>query len=80
MKKYSVLLLYPDYIAEEYGKETFYAFVEAESSLAAIKAAQQMAADANEVYFEEDTEGNNDPADFSALLCIEGHHYGLEIE
>jgi hypothetical protein len=66
---YSVLLLYPDYLSEQYGEETYYAFVEAANSLDAVAAAQREAAVAQDVEID-------DPADFAPLLVTRGHHHG----
>jgi hypothetical protein len=62
---YSVLLLYPDYVGD-YGTETFYAFVEAESPSEAIAVARQNAGDACPVVY--------DPLDFTVLLVTSGHN------
>lgn len=69
MKNYTVLLLYPDYIADEFGKETYLAWVEAESPEQAIAKAQTMA-------WVDNTEGEDDNLvhdDFHPLLVVEGH-------
>ena len=71
MNKYSVLLLYPDYIAEDYGQVTYLAHVEAEDHRIAIIQAQREASLA---------QGDNEEdvgEDFYPLLCIEGHHDNL---
>lgn len=65
--KFSVLLLYPDYLAETYGDETYFTHVKAPTVEAAIKKARAEATRANKGYVE-------DPADFGCLLVIEGHH------
>lgn len=75
-KPYSVLLLYPDYIADEFGKETYFAWVEAESPEQAVYAAQRMA-------WIDNTEGEDDllhPDDFFPLITIQGHHGDLTPE
>lgn len=65
---FSVLLLYPDY-ANDGGTETYYAFVEAADSIAAVAVAQRQAVAAQiGVDIELD--------DFAPLLVTEGHHYG----
>jgi hypothetical protein len=46
-REYAVTLLYPDYLANEYGEETYAEIVRADDSDKAIKAVQQSAADAN---------------------------------
>ena len=40
MKKYTVLLLRPDYVADDFGTDTYLAQVEADSAGAAVLAAQ----------------------------------------
>jgi len=62
MKKYTVLLLYPDY-ANENGDGSFLAHVEANSVLEAQAEGQQTAA----------RSGVADPKDFSVLAVFEGH-------
>jgi hypothetical protein len=74
-KHYSVLLLYPDYIADTFGQETYYAHVQADNPAEAIIRAQTNAIDANPEYREECPTGE----DFYPLLLLEGKHYGLEI-
>ena len=76
MKKYTVLLLCPDYVADEFGKETYLAWVEAESPGHAIAQAQKMA-------WVDNTKGKDDPLvpdDFHPLLVVEGHHSDLTPE
>ncbi len=67
-KPYSVLLLYPDH-ANDDGTETYYAWVEAPDSLAAVAEARRQALAVNEW-------DDADPTDFAPLLVTEGHHYG----
>jgi hypothetical protein len=68
IKRYSVLLLYPDY-ANDGGAETYYAFVEATDAVAAVDVAQRQATAAQAVDID-------DPTEFAPLLVTEGHHYG----
>jgi hypothetical protein len=67
-KPYSVLLLYPDHVNDD-GTETYYAWVDAPDSLAAVAEAQRQALAVNEWH-------DADPTDFAALLVTEAHHYG----
>jgi hypothetical protein len=67
-KPYSVLLLYPDTIAENYGEETYYTFVWAVSVKQAVKMAQCLA------LVDNDLDEEQDPDAFRPLLVIEGHH------
>lgn len=66
-KMFSVLLLYPDYIAENYGQETFYEAVEANTSSEAVLMLQKRLGDEHET----------NPDDFLCLLCIEGQHLDI---
>ncbi len=76
-KDYSVLLLYPDSLSQNYGEETYYAHVKAASPAEAVKAAQKEAAEANA----EDAEDEEEYAEsFLPLLCIEGHHESFSHE
>ena len=71
--KYSVLLLYPDYVAENYGQDTFYDLVEAGTPAEAVATARMNAlkcADRDGAWI-------NDPEDFFLLLLIEGHRMAL---
>lgn len=74
--KYSVLLLYPLEMSE--GIETFYHHVQAISSLEAISIAQN--AVVAHLHDPEYPEDDHEPDEFEPLLCIEGHHYGQQIE
>lgn len=70
-KPYSVLLLYPDYLANNYGEETYYTYVRASAPAEAVTAAQKEVADVNGA--------EDSAADFLPLLCIEGHHEPLPV-
>ena len=69
LKKYSVLLLYPDYIATEYGTETWYGFTEAENPDEAIRNVQAAATKANQ-------EATINEEDFAPLLVTIGYNVG----
>lgn len=73
MKKFSVLLLYPDYLAENFGQDTYFTHVEAEAPAVAVTTAQREA-----VHGMVDTCAEVD--DFHPLLCIEGHHTDLAVQ
>lgn len=64
---YTVFLLYPDYIADEFGKETYLAHVMAAHSAQAIEKAQQAVLLANPDW------DDVDPEDFHVLLTVRGH-------
>ena len=68
IQSYSVLLLYPDYIADTFG-ETYYDFVRARSPRQAVKISQTRCVSSNEL--------NADPNDFVCLLVTKGHNQGL---
>lgn len=67
IRKYSVLLLVPDYLAENYGVETYLAWVTAETPGAAVRKGKIEAR--NEV----GNEQVDDHDDFQCLLCCNGH-------
>lgn len=68
--KYSVLLLYPDYIAENFGQDTCWIWIEADTPADAITEAQQsLAPSIQELLI--------DVVDMHPLLVIEGHHDDL---
>ena len=87
MKEYTVLLLYPDYIANEFGKETYLAWVTAQNPEDAVLTAQEKACPPwdgpPEEYGPEerliakmlgDTKWDReDGANFYPLLVVEGH-------
>jgi hypothetical protein len=72
-KPYSVLMLYPDYLADQYGESTYFAQVAGTSVEAAMAAAQDEAWAAQNP--DEDDLGG--PADFAVLICVAGHHNDL---
>lgn len=79
-KPYTVLLMYPDYIAANYGGETYLAHVDGSNVLDAVNKAQADAVAANyedeadrEQFYAEGHSGD----DFEVLLVIEGHHDDL---
>jgi hypothetical protein len=65
-------MLYPDYLAENYGEETYLAWVNAANPKEAVKLAQEEATKA-----QENPDTVTDPADFVPLLVIKGHHDDL---
>ena len=75
MKKYTALLLRPDYIADEFGKDTYLAHVWGETPVDAGKVAQQAAWDADQIP-DSDTDGEEgvgSPGDYHVLFMAEGH-------
>ena len=74
MNNYTVLLLRPDYIADEFGKDTYLAHVVANGAAEAQKLAQAEAWDSDQ---DEDAEDEDDlsgnPDDYHVLFCTMGH-------
>jgi|GEM_PF-1400609 len=70
IEPYTVLLLYPDYMASDFGHETYLAWVEAPDAGKAIRVAQEEVMQSSDS--ESDTE--RDPDDFHCLACFKGHH------
>jgi hypothetical protein len=70
MPKYSVLLLYPDYMAETYGEDTYFAHVTAVDPIEAVRRAQIQALNAQPRYIRKGSKVE----DFKPLLVIAGHH------
>ena len=69
--KYSVVLLYPDYLAENYPEETYLAWVLASTPREAAAAARKEVVDA---YIKEYGDDNPpDPIDFSVVFLCPGH-------
>lgn len=65
---FTVLLLRPDYMAEEFGKDTFLTHVDATGRQDAIEAAQ---IDAHKF---DGLGEDGEPEDYAALLVLHGHH------
>lgn len=73
MKKYTVLLLRPDYIADDYGQDTYLAHVEAIDVLTAQETAQREAYQSD---VPPDDDGYDESAyrpDYFVLAVFEGH-------
>ena len=67
MRRYSVLLLVPDYAADTFGHDVFYTYVTGGSPREAIAAAQRKAVDTHAYK-------DAQPGDFHPLLVTLGHH------
>lgn len=76
MNNYTVLLLRPDYIANEFGKDTYLAHVSANGAELAQLAAQVEARDADLPPGAEDWPN---PADYHVLFVALGHHEDLSV-
>lgn len=70
MSKYTVLLLRPDYIADEFGHDVYLTHVDAPTPRAAIRAAQ------DEVRLA-DGDVADDSADYHPLFVTKGTHQDL---
>lgn len=66
MNKYTVLLLRPNYIAADYGLDTYTAHVTADNAVSAVVQAQ------NEVFVLDHREANN-PQDYACVGLFDGH-------
>ena len=69
---YTVLVLRPDYMATNYGQDTFLAHVEATGPAQAQRIARQQAAETDR--------SDVSSEDYYILLLIEGHHYDRRVE
>ena len=65
MKTYTVILLYPDYIAENFGEEIFIDITQAELPAIAVEKVRKIAIAANADY-------KIDPEDFLPIAVFEG--------
>lgn len=63
---FTVLLLYPDYMVDNFGQETYLAHVFASDTANAIAYAR------NEIRAQD-----QDPSDFYCLFCTTGHHVDI---
>ena len=72
MKKYTVILIYPDHIAETYGGEFYWGRVEAHDPEEALARARRDVLAANGIASIEDDPDGCDPRDFACIACIGG--------
>ena len=84
LKKYSVLLQYPEWIACD-GPETFYAHVRGRNPTEAAIAAIKQAVRHNDTHFFEEETGRycdsaGSPSDFAVELVLPGWHKGRYVE
>lgn len=74
MKEFTVILLRPDYLADEgiggYGQDVYVGQVSAEAPAEAVNKAQAEAYALDDSYAREP----NDPDDYAPLAVFEGHH------
>lgn len=74
--KYTVLMMYPEYLTDNYGEETYLAHVVADSVENAMTAAQDQAYQAQlkkEQFSDFEPETDNPEQDFQVVLCVRGH-------
>lgn len=74
MKNFTVLLLYPDYMSDNFGQDTYLAHVKAED----VKGAQRVAQLKLLRNLGKDYAGTVDPNDYAVLMVIEGHHNDIK--
>lgn len=78
MKKYTVVLLRPDYLASDdqggFGQDVYAAHVETISSASALAKAQGEAADAAYVDASDGPEQSPSPEDYALVVMFDGHH------
>lgn len=68
---WTVILLYPDYMTDDFGADLYVDSAEADDPYEAVKLVQGMAADANA---DVELSGDNDPNDFRCIGVIKGEH------
>lgn len=73
MNEYTIILLRPDDLTDDYGQDIYVAYVTAKDTRAAILAAQ------NEVYLADKIDGQPVASkdDYALLVFFLGHHYCL---
>lgn len=76
MKPFTVLLVYPDFLSENYGKETYLAHVDASDPEDAIHRAQLQACAANAV--PDDPDYYIEPDSFYVTAIFNGHLQDLK--
>lgn len=74
-KDFTVLLLRPDYMADQYGTDTYLAFITAKDVETAVTQAQEEVRDVD--YPENEEKRLIDPTDYLCLFVAEGHHNDL---
>lgn len=72
MKPYTVVLIYPDYAAQQYGEEFWTAHVNARDVASAQRKAQREAMAANRV-----ADTHKDLDAWAPVFVCEGHHFNL---
>lgn len=72
MKAYTVILLYPDYLAATFGQDTFMSHCRAQNPATAIRIVQEQAGKKAGI-----RDGSADE-DFYCIACIAGHHNDIK--
>ena len=75
MKTYTVILLYPDGMCENYGQETYMTSVRAKDPEQALKRARAEVCQSND-----EDEDAADPFDFFCIAVMEGDHADVNPE
>lgn len=78
--KYTVLLLRPDYIASDYGQDTYLAWVEADDVAEAQVLAQREAYQSDVPPDDDDYDESANRPDYHVLLVVEGHLKDLSVQ
>ena len=83
MKDYTVILLYPDYLAENFGQDTWAGHVQAKNAKAAVAKARKKLIGPWKSKTAADVNGDlvdvsSDPDDFFLIAVFEGRHNDLK--
>ena len=73
MNNYTVLLLRPDYVADEFGKDTYLAHVTAADTVQAMARARYEAWNSDIEVAEDELDLVGHPDDYHVLFCTMGH-------
>lgn len=79
-KLYTVILIYPDHIATNYGEEFFTAYVGETTPQRAVRRARAKALAANELSSDPKSENYCNPKDFAVVAVFHGHHDNVNPE
>lgn len=74
MNQYTILLMRPDYVAEQYGEDTYLAHISAENVQDAQVFAQEEAFRVDDL----DTDDGESPDAYLVLLVVEGIHHDIK--
>lgn len=79
MNNWTILLLRPDYLADEFGKDTYLAHVVANSAKEAMAKAQREAF-SSDLEQDADDESCDSPTDYHVLFCTMGHLRDMSLD